>query len=127
MPELRYTRDNDGVFHHVPSGSYLGVGDTLTVDTDEAETLLNHGIATFEKVDSDGESEPDSESDESASAPSEATSEAPFDPRSFSVTELRDRLAEADLSSDDLDALEALENNRAHGPRSTALDAIEGA
>lgn len=52
--------------------------------------------------------------------------DAPFDPSEYNVGELQAQLDERDLSRDDLESLAAAERS-SDDPRSTALDAIEGA
>jgi len=51
----------------------------------------------------------------------EAEVEPPFDPSEFNVDELEERLADSDLTDEELDALAAVED------RKTGLDAIDAA
>lgn len=117
MPDkFRYVGEQD--FYHAAQGQ-LDEGDVVEL-SDVAAEEFGH---LFTEV---AESPDDSTEQESESSAPEATSR-PFDPREYSVADLRDRLDDESLSADDLDALEALENERDNGPRSTALRAIESA
>lgn len=108
MPTLRYT--GGGRFRH--GGRTFEHGDTATVDSDTAAHLLE--TAPFEElIDVDGRVV-----DETPATP-------PFDPGEHSVADLRDRLDDATLTSDELEALTAAESQGKK--RTTALDAIETA
>lgn len=109
MPD-KYTFDSDRDFYFRAQGK-LERGDEVELSEVAAEEF-DH---LFKKVENDDGGPPDPEDS------------VPFDPRDYSVAELRELLNDADLSEDEMAALKQLENQREGGPRSTALSAIESA
>jgi len=104
-------------------GRVIEPGDTFDVERiaaahpDNVERVAEDGA--------DGENATDGD-DGDVDASGDET-DAPLDPTDHTVAELRDALGEAPFDGDALDAIAAAERDRAEGPRSTALEAIDDA
>lgn len=97
-------------------GELFAPGETVDVDEETADDLLDHWSDGWERAD---ETQSAEDGDDSEAV------DAPLNPSEYTVADLEDELEGGDYSADDLDAIESAEQDGKD--RETALEAIDDA